>query len=196
MNPGRQEPHRTRDLADDLHRVWRVPVDEIQRMELAFVRQQARIGRRALVRPFALALNHLGNGWLYPLLAGVLLWLSPEHFLTLAISAGVAAGTAHLIYPAIKRFVARPRPCEVDPTMPPLLRVLDRYSFPSGHCMTVTAVALPIAIILPVMAIPAALFCLLLGWARMLAAHHYPSDILAGIALGALAAVPAVLPLL
>ena len=178
MNPGRQEPHRTRDLADDLHRVWRVPVDEIQRMELAFVRQQARIGRRALVRPFALALNHLGNGWLYPLLAGVLLRRQPQQ------------------HPAIKRFVARPRPCEVDPTMPPLLRVLDRYSFPSGHCMTVTAVALPIAIILPVMAIPAALFCLLLGWARMLAAHHYPSDILAGIALGALAAVPAVLPLL
>jgi membrane-associated phospholipid phosphatase len=41
--------------------------------------------------------------------------------------------------------------------------------------------------------LPAALICLLIGWARLLAGHHYLSDILAGIALGALASVPAIM---
>jgi undecaprenyl-diphosphatase len=160
------------------------------------VRHQARLGRQTYVRPFVLALNRLGNGWLYPLLAAVLLWGSPEHFLTIMAAAGMAAGLGHLIYPLIKRSVARVRPCDLDPAIPPLLKVLDRYSFPSGHCMTITAVSLPLVIVQPAWSLPAALACALIAWARMLAAHHYPSDILAGMALGAVAALPAIVILL
>jgi undecaprenyl-diphosphatase len=196
MDAYRQGWLRTWDSAIGSLRNWRMLIEDIQRVELALVRRQAHIGRRGWVRPFALVLNHLGNGWLYPLLIVVLLWLSPEDFLVVLVSAGAAAGVAHLVYPAIKRWVARLRPFEVDPAMPPLLRTMDRYSFPSGHCMTITAVAIPVAVTHPALSLPAVLTCLLIGWARMLAAHHYPSDILAGTALGALAALPATLALL
>jgi len=183
----------TLDASRERSSGWRARIDELQRLELALVRSQARLGRVTWVRPLALALNHLGNGWLYPLLAALLLWLTPRDFLSITLMAGGAAATAHLVYPSLKRFIARIRPCELDPAMPPLLAVLDRYSFPSGHCMTVTAVAIPVVVAVPALTIPAVTGCLLIAWGRLLAAHHYPSDLLAGVALGAVAAIPATL---
>ncbi len=175
---------------------WRARAVDFQRVELAAVRSQVRFGRHIILRPLALALIHLGNGWLYPFLAVVLLWWSPHEFGAVVLKAGVATGAAHLVYPWIKRLVARPRPFEVDPSIPPLLGTLDRYSFPSGHCMTITAVAIPLGVAHPALAMPAVLVCLAIAWARLVAAHHFPSDILAGIALGAGISLPVALNLL
>lgn len=192
MSPGSDAAELQEIKSPARHSLWDTCCD----IELAVVRQQARLGRQAYLRPFVLALNQLGNGWLYPFLAVLLLWAVPDHFLTIVAATCMAAGLGHLIYPCIKRTVARVRPCDLDPTMPPLLKVLDRYSFPSGHCMTIAAVSLPIVIVQPAWLLPAAVACALIAWARMLAAHHYPTDILAGIALGALAALPAIAVLL
>lgn len=175
---------------------WRARVVHVQRLEMAVVHSQVQIGRRTLLRPLALALNHLGNGWMYPLLAAMLLWYYPHEFADVALVAGVAAGASHLIYPWIKRAVARLRPFEVDQKMVPLLRPLDRYSFPSGHCMTITAVLIPVCGAHSTLAVPATLACLAIAWARLVAAHHYPSDLLAGTALGAVVALPVVWTLL
>lgn len=62
--------------------------------------------------------------------------------------------------------------------------------------MTAAAVAVPIAMARPALAVPALICCALIGWSRLLAAHHYPSDVLAGAGLGILAALPATLALL
>jgi len=175
---------------------WRERVLDLQRVELATVRSQAELGRRAVPRAFALALNHLGNGWLYPLLAVALVWHDAGGFIAVAQTALVAAGIAHLLYPMIKHVVARPRPFEADPEMPAMLRPLDRYSFPSGHTMTVTAVAIPVSVVHPELLVPAALACAVIAWARLVAGHHYPSDILAGVALGAMVSLPVALILL
>ncbi len=168
----------------------------LQRMDLAVVRRLAAVGRVSSIRPFALLLNHLGNGWLYPLLALVLWWLAPGQFVLVVLAAGGSAALAHVIYPLIKRKVARPRPFEADPSLTPLLPTLDRFAFPSGHCMTVTAVMVPITVVHAAMLPWAVLTCLLIALARLLAAHHYPSDLFAGMALGALASLPLVVLLI
>ena len=175
---------------------WQAVAFRLHEWEMAAVRQQVRIGRSTLLRPLAFTLNHLGNGWLYPLLAGALLLGYPHVFLAILLPAGIAAGSSHLIYPWIKRRVARHRPCDRDPNLPRLLRPLDRYSFPSGHCMTVAAIVIPVAAVLPQLAVPSALTCGLVGWARIVAGHHYPSDIVAGIALGAAISLPVTLALI
>jgi undecaprenyl-diphosphatase len=104
------------------------------------------------------------------------------------LHAGLAAGAAHAVYPWIKRKIGRPRPFERMPDWHPGIPVLDRYSFPSGHCMTVTAVAIPLALAYSQWLLPILVLGLTIAWARMACAHHYPSDLVAGCALGATSA--------
>lgn len=170
---------------------WPEHWTRFHRFELAAVRSQVRIASHFTLRPVALGLNLLGDGWMYPLLAFLVWWYYPKGFLAVALAAGLSAAAAHIIYPRIKRYIARPRPYEADPKMPPLLATLDRYSFPSGHCMTITAVLFPVSSAHPALLMPSTVACLAIAWARMAAAHHYPSDLLAGIVLGLAVATPA-----
>jgi undecaprenyl-diphosphatase len=158
--------------------------------DLSLVRQLTVPESRPIVRQFALALNRLSNGWMYAVIVAGLLWMHPPRVSLILSAAALAVLGAHSIYPVIKRLAARPRPCDIDPSLKPLLHTLDKYSFPSGHCMTFTAVLIPITSGLPEFTSFAALMWILIAWARLAAAHHYPSDLLAGTALGAIVAWP------
>jgi undecaprenyl-diphosphatase len=154
------------------------------RIEMRCVGFQRRLGACWPFGALSAVANWLGNGWLYLLLASVLLFVGSRRAYLVLLHAGMAVGTAHAVYPWIKRRVGRLRPFERVPQWHPSTPVLDRYSFPSGHCMTATAVAMPLALAYPpwLWAIVAA--ALVIAWARMACAHHYPTDLVAGCALG------------
>ncbi|GGY02545.1 phosphatase PAP2 family protein [Streptomyces djakartensis] len=88
---------------------------------------------------------------------------------------------AHVVSMGVKRVVRRPRPAHVQP----LVRTAGRHSFPSSHATSAAAAAVAFGA-LGARAVPplAALVCV----ARLVAGVHYPSDIAAGAALGALTA--------
>ncbi|MFF8094241.1 phosphatase PAP2 family protein [Streptomyces sp. NPDC016675] len=88
---------------------------------------------------------------------------------------------AHLVSMGVKRVVRRPRPAHVVP----LVRTAGRHSFPSSHAASAAAAAvafgaLGIGAVRPV----AAAVCV----SRLVVGVHYPSDVAAGAALGALTA--------
>ncbi|MFE2049899.1 phosphatase PAP2 family protein [Streptomyces sp. NPDC059459] len=88
---------------------------------------------------------------------------------------------AHLVSMGVKRVVRRPRPTHVVP----LVRTAGRHSFPSSHAASAAAAAvafgaLGIGAVRPV----AAAVCV----SRLVVGVHYPSDVAAGAALGALTA--------
>lgn len=89
--------------------------------------------------------------------------------------------TAHLASMGVKRIVRRPRPAHVTP----LVRTAGRHSFPSSHAASATAAAVAYGALgaSPVPPLAAAM-CL----SRLVAGVHYPSDVAAGAALGALTA--------
>src|SRR6185295_9895181 len=132
--------------------------------ELALVRRQVVWGTRAWLRPLAFSLNWLSNGWLYCVIVAGLLWFHPPRVFLTIIAATLAVGGAHAIYRWIKPAAARPRPCDIDPSLIPMLKTLDKYSFPSGHCMTLTCVLIPITSAVPELAGLAALLWLLIAW--------------------------------
>ncbi|MDT0387321.1 phosphatase PAP2 family protein [Streptomyces dubilierae] len=88
---------------------------------------------------------------------------------------------AHLVSMGVKRAVRRPRPAHVDP----LVRTAGRHSFPSSHATSSAAAAVAFGA-LGVRAVPplAAAVCI----SRLVVGVHYPSDVAAGAALGALTA--------
>ncbi|MFJ4783033.1 phosphatase PAP2 family protein [Streptomyces sp. NPDC088794] len=88
---------------------------------------------------------------------------------------------AHLVSMGVKRAVRRPRPTHVEP----LVRTAGRHSFPSSHATSAAAAAVAFGA-LGAHAVPplAAAMCL----SRLVVGVHYPSDVVAGAALGALTA--------
>ncbi|MEV5549018.1 phosphatase PAP2 family protein [Streptomyces sp. NPDC052309] len=88
---------------------------------------------------------------------------------------------AHLASMGVKRIVRRPRPAHVEP----LVRTAGRHSFPSSHATSAAAAAVAFgALGAPAVRPLAAAVCL----SRLVAGVHYPSDVAAGAALGALTA--------
>ncbi|WP_133912813.1 phosphatase PAP2 family protein [Streptomyces sp. NBC_00582] len=88
---------------------------------------------------------------------------------------------AHVASMGVKRIVRRPRPAHVDP----LVRTAGRHSFPSSHATSAAAAAVAFgALGAPAVAPLALAVCL----SRLVVGVHYPSDVAAGAALGALTA--------
>jgi undecaprenyl-diphosphatase len=146
--------------------------------------------RNPVVQHVARGLNYLGNGWLYPPVVLLLLLSGNARRYWVVVAALLPAACTHLLCPVIKRIARRQRPFSRDPSLVRLSRPLDLYSFPSGHCMTVTTVLLPVAVAFPGTVPLAAGAWTLIAWARLASAHHYPSDVVAGTVLGALVAWP------
>ena len=102
----------------------------------------------------------------------------------------LAVGCAHVLYPLIKNGIRRVRPFEADPSLRSLAQPLDRYSFPSGHCMTFAAVLFPVSLAWSGMFAGLLALWALIAWARLASAHHYVSDVIAGTTLGIVVAWP------
>ena len=118
-------------------------------LDLAAVHLFSRTARSAIGRFLAIAISKLGNGWIYLILAPIVLIGLGWQGLHVAALAGLNAALLHMLYPIIKRRFGRRRPFHVDARLPSLLKTLDDHSFPSGHAMTLTGVLAPIVIAWP-----------------------------------------------
>ena len=98
----------------------------------------------------------------------------------------VAAGLAGtMLYRWLKAKTSRPRPYRVNRAITCNARPLDQFSFPSGHTLhavAFTAIAIAYYPQLSYLLIP---FAFLVALSRMVLGLHYPSDVLAGAAIGA-----------
>lgn len=100
--------------------------------------------------------------------------------------AGVAVGAvgAHAASIVIKRVVRRPRPN--DPSVQVNVSTPSKLSFPSSHATSTTAAAVLLGRLtglpLPAVLVPPMLL------SRLVLGVHYPTDVLAGSALGAVSA--------
>ena len=161
--------------------------------DLWIVQRASAVSRLRMVRAFVLFINLLGNGWVYILVGLGLIAHMGSAAVRVIAAASVAAAASHLIYTVVKRRTRRLRPFERDATIKPVSGVLDRYSFPSGHCMTVVAVAVPIVVANPAWWLTAAAGFVMVALCRLVAGHHYPSDVASGALLGLLVSAPVAL---
>jgi undecaprenyl-diphosphatase len=152
--------------------------------EIPIVRVIAAYSRHNSLRIIVNCINFLGNGWIFGLIAVALLLYQGGDAFKVIGAAFISAGLAHAFYPVIKVYLTRFRPIEKDPSLCYMLPPLDRYSFPSGHCMTAIAVMLPMAYAYPELSTIFACIWGMIAIARLASAHHYPTDLLVGTLLG------------
>lgn len=135
------------------------------------------------IRYLAIGVSKLGNGWIYLILLPLIFLGLGRNAWPVVLLAALNAALLHMLYPIIKRGFRRKRPFHVDARLPSLLKTLDEHSFPSGHAMTITGVLAPIVLAWPAMTVSAIVIVLSMGWSRVATAHHYPTDVIAGVAL-------------
>ena len=129
--------------------------------------------------PLARGLSSFGEharGWV---LLGAAGWSSGRRRRDWAVATGGAV-LGHASAVVLKRVARRPRP--LLPQVPALERTHSSLSFPSAHATSTAAAAVGLA---PLLGRPAGLTALgAMAVARVLLGVHWPSDVLAGAALG------------
>lgn len=125
--------------------------------------------------------------------AGKGLFAKSGYTMDTGIMIGVTEASAFTIYYVIKNvLVKRQRPyVTLDNVHTMHLESADRYSMPSGHSVAAFAIATTLALRYPkpYVYIPAYAWAILVGYGRIYMGLHYPSDVIAGAALGSASAV-------
>ncbi|HIX00964.1 MAG TPA: phosphatase PAP2 family protein [Candidatus Nesterenkonia stercoripullorum] len=103
--------------------------------------------------------------------------------LVLLVAGGVGSVIAYVISRSVKPLFEVPRPCHVNEIMaqcpPP-----DSWTYPSNHTVIAFSLAVAVTAAVPRLGYAAAPIAVIVGLSRVFAGHHYPQDVLGGMALG------------
>lgn len=159
--------------------------DRLGAIDWPIARALALSGQRRGPLVAANAVSRLGNGPIYLFIVAAVALFRPQDALTIIGCAAASILLLHSVYPTMKQATARPRPRDVAAVFPESIPTLDRYSFPSGHVMTLTAALTPILHSAPKTWPVGVAVWAAMSWSRLAIGHHYASDVAAGTILGA-----------
>jgi undecaprenyl-diphosphatase len=164
------------------------PLELLRGRETRWCRLANRWCRRHRVRRFFAAISRLGDGVFWYALMGLL--VLADGLDGIAASAHMAATgvVALTLYKTLKRWTRRPRPYAAHPRIRAWVAPLDEFSFPSGHTLHAVSFSIVALAYYPWLAPLLVPFTACVALSRVVLGLHYPSDVLAATAIGALLA--------
>lgn len=161
------------------------PLQQIKTWDMELCAFCNRQSRNFTVRNLFRLASRLGDGVFWYVLMIVLLLEYQGAALT-AVAHMIAVGVVGtILYKFIKGKTLRPRPFNVYPAIVCVGKTLDQFSFPSGHTMHAVAFSIVAISYFPALIWLVVPFSVLVGLSRPILGLHYPSDVIAGAALGA-----------
>lgn len=167
----------------------KLPLQRINRWDMELCVFCNRQSRSITVRNLFRCLSRLGDGVFWYTLMAALLVRYQAAALPAVLHMLIVAALGTLLYKFIKGKTLRPRPFNVYPAIVCMGKTLDQFSFPSGHTLHAVAFSIVAVSYFPGLFWLVAPFALLVALSRPILGLHYPSDVLAGAALGALIAL-------
>ncbi|QEQ97879.1 phosphatase PAP2 family protein [Neptunomonas concharum] len=154
---------------------------------LAFHWFQAYRNMHSGVAYFSRCVSRLGDGFAYAI-AGLLLAVFEPNNGSLFLQTGLIVYLLELpLYLLLKNTIRRCRPSELA-GVDALIQPSDKFSFPSGHSAAAFVFATLLVQFYPQLFFLAYSVAALIGLSRVMLGVHYPSDIVAGAALGVVCA--------
>src|SRR4051795_5197008 len=149
-------------------------------VDSALLRQFRTVGHQPAIETAVRRFSLLGeHGILWYSVSAIGALASPDHRRTFGRAAALVFGS-FFANQAVKFVARRPRPQLPDP--PALVHTASHRSYPSAHATTSAAAAVGLSRVLP--AAPVVAVASALALSRLYLGVHYPSDTVAGAALG------------
>ncbi len=136
------------------------------------------------VRGYFVAVSRLGDGVFWYLLMAGLMALGGTRGLFASLHLAATGLVSLGLYKALKRVTRRPRPFVADARIHAWIAPLDEFSFPSGHTLHAVAFTFIAVAWFPLLAWLLVPFAISVALSRVLLGLHYPSDVLAALAIG------------
>ncbi len=147
-----------------------------------------RTSRIRAVRALFSAISRLGDGIFWYGLIALIAALNPGPGYLHALQMLLTGFAGLALYKLLKSRTVRPRPFTRHDDIDLVAAPLDQYSFPSGHTLHAFSFSLVACAHYPWLAVPLGAFAMLVALSRMVLGLHYPTDVLAGAAIGTLLA--------
>jgi undecaprenyl-diphosphatase len=164
------------------------PLQQIKTWDMELCVFCNRRSRNFTVRNLFRLISRLGDGVFWYVLMIVLLLQYQSAAIPAVFHMIVVGLIGTALYKYIKDKTLRPRPFNVYPAIVCAGKTLDQFSFPSGHTMHAAAFSIVAVSYFPVLIWLVLPFSVLVAISRPILGLHYPSDVLAGAALGAVIA--------
>lgn len=160
-------------------------IDRFNKLDSRLCVRANRTSRFMGVRLFFRLVSRLGDGvfW-YTVMLGIVLSHGADGILP-ALHMALAGLTGTCVYKWLKGKTLRPRPYEVHQDIWLTGKPLDRFSFPSGHTLHAVAFCTVGLFYYPALMPLLLPFTMMVALSRVVLGLHYPSDVLAGAAIGA-----------
>jgi undecaprenyl-diphosphatase len=129
--------------------------------------------------------SRLGDGVVWYVLILTLPLLYGAAAVRPALVMALTGAVGVVLYGLLKRLFVRERPYIAHAGIDPAAAPLDRYSFPSGHTLHAVSFAWQASVHFPDLAWVLWPLTGLIAASRVVLGLHYPSDVIAGAALGA-----------
>jgi undecaprenyl-diphosphatase len=143
-----------------------------------------RWGARPPVTRLFAVVSRLGDGPAWYALMALLPLLDGARGVAASLHLAATGLAALVLYRALKRLTRRPRPCARHRAIVAHVPPLDEFSFPSGHTLHAVAFTAVACAWYPPLALLLVPYALLVAASRVVLGLHYPSDVLAAIAIG------------
>lgn len=145
--------------------------------------------RCAFLNPIVTFITHLGDTGVFWIVLTILLLCIKKTRRLGAFCAAAMILNFLVVNVALKPLIARTRPYDLLDTLKTLVPAEHDFSFPSGH----SAISLSCAWVIFRMTpkkwgVPALVLALLISLSRLYVGVHYPTDVIAGVVIGALMA--------
>lgn len=129
-------------------------------------------------------ISRLGDGGVYLMTGLLVAWFELENGVNFLITGLFLYAIELPVYIFLKKTIKRDRPCDRFDDVTPKIIPSDQFSLPSGHAAAAFVFATALSYYYPVMLLPAYTIASLIALARVFLGVHYPTDIIAGAALG------------
>ncbi|MDA1284731.1 MAG: phosphatase PAP2 family protein [Methylophilales bacterium] len=157
---------------------------QLQKLDTNMCLMLNRSSEYDLIKLFFVAISRLGDGLVWYCLMISLILMGGNNGLEAVSHMIISGGIGTLIYKWLKHKISRPRPYQVSQKIQLQGKILDQFSFPSGHTLHAVIFTLICSSYYPALFPYLLILTLLISLSRVILGLHYPSDVLMGAIIG------------